>query len=154
MDCILYMQGWHRHAIYANKKKISQNPKTANLQAVITPYRSSSSVFMMNNKSSGDKKHRKSTEPESWQTAKINVFLFSSDELVQIYVTISRWFSHKTAAFFTEQCTSPSLFSRIEVSQGDLNRSLKNYDFHYDAIFFPHMYTCAQITQQQNVIST
>ena len=70
-----------------------------------------------------------------------NVFLSSSssssssDGLVQICVTLSRWFSHKTAAFFTEQCTSPSLFSRFEVTRGDSNRSLKNYGFLYDAIF-------------------
>ena len=68
-----------------------------------------------------------------------NVFLSSSssssDGLVQIYVTLSRWFSHKTAAFFTEQCTSPSLFSRFEVTRGDSNRPLKNYGFLYDAIF-------------------
>ena len=49
---------------------------------------------------------------------------------------LSRWFSHKTAAYFTEQCTSPSLFSRFEVTRGDSNRSLKNYGFLYDAIFF------------------
>ena len=59
----------------------------------------------------------------------------SSDELVQICVTLSRWFSHKTAAFFTEQCTSPSLFSRFEVTRGDSNRPLKNYGFLCDAIF-------------------
>ena len=58
-----------------------------------------------------------------------------SDGLVQICVTLSRWFSHKTAAFFTEQCTSPSLFPRFEVTRGDSNRSLKNYGFLYDAIF-------------------
>ena len=67
---------------------------------------------MTNNTPSGAKKHHKSTEPESCQT-KINVFLSSSsssDGLVQICVTLSRWFSHKTAAFSTEQRTSPSLF--------------------------------------------
>ena len=63
----------------------------------------------------------------------------SSDGLVQICVTLSRWFSHKTAAFFTEQCTSPSLFSRFEVMRGDSNRSLKNYGFLYDAIFSSHV---------------
>jgi len=50
-------------------------------------------------------------------------------------VTLSRWFLHKTAAFFTEQCTSPSLFSRFEVTQGDSNHSLKNYGFLDNAIF-------------------
>jgi len=46
---------------------------------------------------------------------------------------------HKTAAFFTEQCTSPSLFSRFEVTRGNSNRSLKNYGFLYDAIFSSHV---------------
>ena len=59
----------------------------------------------------------------------------SSDGLVQICVTLSRGFSHKTAAFFTEQCTSSSLFSMFEVTRGDSNRSLKNHGFLYDAIF-------------------
>jgi len=72
----------------------------------------------MNSTPSGAKKHHKSTEPESHQTAKMFFFLSSSssDRLVQICVTLSRWFSQKTAAFFTEQCTSPSLFSRFEVT--------------------------------------
>ena len=74
---------------------------------------------MTNNTPSGAKKHRESTEPESHQTAKMFFFLLlllsssSSDGLVQICVTLSWWFSHKTAAFSTELCTSPSLFSRF-----------------------------------------
>ena len=80
-----------------------------------------------------------------------NIFLSSSsssssDRLVQICVTLSRWFLHKTAAFSTEQCTSPSLFFRFEVSRGVSNRSLKNYGFLCDAIFFLHVYACTQIT--------
>ena len=71
---------------------------------------------------------------QSHQTAKM-FFSSSSDRLVQICVTLSWWFSHKTAAFFTEQCTSPLLFSRFEVTRGDSNRSLKNYGFLCDAIF-------------------
>jgi len=39
----------------------------------------------------------------------------------------------------------PIAFSRFEVTQGGLNRSLKNYGFLYDAIFF-HVYACTQIT--------
>ena len=34
----------------------------------------------------------------------------SSDGLV----TLSQWFSHKTAAFSTEQCTGPSLFTSLK----------------------------------------
>ena len=59
----------------------------------------------------------------------------SSDGLVQICLTLSWWFLQKTAAFSTEQCTSPSLFSRFEVSRGGSNWSLKNYGFLSDAIF-------------------
>ena len=54
-----------------------------------------------------------------------------------ICVTLSRWFWHKTAAFFTEQCTSPSIFYRFEVSRGGSNRSLKN--FLCDTIFSSHV---------------
>ena len=52
----------------------------------------------------------------------------SSDRLVQICMTYDP-FHTKTAAFSTEQCTSPSLFSRFEVSRGGSNCSLKNYSF-------------------------
>ena len=58
--------------IQTNLLKIS---KTANLWAVTTPYRSSSSVFMTNNTPSGAKMHRESTVPESRQTAKMFFFL-------------------------------------------------------------------------------
>jgi len=30
-------------------------------------------------------------------------------------LTLSQWFLHKTAAFYTEQCTSPSLLHNFEV---------------------------------------
>ena len=102
-----------------------------------------------NNTPSGTKKHRKSTEPESRQTEKMFFFLSSSssssspssssDGLVQICITLSQWFSHKTAAFSTEQCTSPSVFSRFEVSRSSANHSLKNYGFLCDAIFSSHV---------------
>ena len=42
---------------------------------------------------------------------------------------------HKTAAFYTEQCTSPSLFHNFQVSQGSSNQSLKNYGFISNTIF-------------------
>ena len=92
---------------------------------------------MTNNTPGGAKKHRKSTEPESHKTAKMVFFLSSSssDRLVQMCVTLSQWFLHKTEAFFTEQCINSSLFSRFEVTRGDSNCSLKNYGFLYDAIF-------------------
>jgi len=54
---------------------LSKSPKQLTYKPVITPYRSSSSVFMTNNKPSGAKKHRVSTKPESHQTAKMFFFL-------------------------------------------------------------------------------
>ena len=35
------------------------------------------------------------------------VFLLSSDGLAQYWVNLLRWFMHKTAALYTEQCTTP-----------------------------------------------
>ena len=49
-----------------------------------------------------------------------NVFLsffFFFRRLVQNCVTLSGWYLHKTAAFYTEQCTSPLLFHNFEVSK-------------------------------------
>ena len=61
------------------------------------------------------KKHCKSTETEV--TRWPNVFYLSSssssDGLVQNHVTLSPWFSCKTAAFYTEQCTSLSFFPKL-----------------------------------------
>ena len=68
-------------------------------------------------------------------------FLLSSDRLAQYCVNLSRWFTHKTA-FYTEQCTTPSLFHNFEVSQGAHSHSLKNYDFQLGTPFFLY-YTCA-----------
>jgi len=52
---------------------------------------------------SGTKKHGESTDSEkSPYGQNIPSSSSSSDGLVQICVTLSQWFSHKTAAFFTE----------------------------------------------------
>jgi len=113
--------------------------------AVITTYHSSSSVFMVNNTPSGPKKHHKSIEPESHQMSKMFSFFFffrrTSSNLHDSFTMVL----HKTAAFSTEQCTSPSHFSMFEVSRGGSNCSLKNYGFLCDVIFSSR-YTCAQIT--------
>ena len=53
--------------------QIFQNLQNS-LQAVITPYRLTSSVFMTKNAPSGTKKHCESTEPESHQAAKMFFF--------------------------------------------------------------------------------
>ena len=101
---------------------------------------------MTNNTPIGTKKHRESTKPESHQMPKMFFLLLlllqssSSDRLVQICVTLSWWFSHKTEAFSTEQCTSLLVyFYRFEVLRGGSNCSPKNYGFLCDAIFF---FTC------------
>ena len=57
---------------------------------------------MTNNTPNGTKKHRDSTEQKVTRLLK---FFLSSDGLVQIRVTLSQRFSHKTAALSTEQCT-------------------------------------------------
>ena len=49
-----------------------------------------------------------------------------------MFCFLHMWLSHKIAAFYTEQCMSPSLF---EVSWGSSNRSLNNYGFISEAIF-------------------
>ena len=108
--------------------------------SVLAPPSPSSShfhgVFMTNNTPSGAKKHRKSTEPRSRQTAKMFFFFFfffrrASSKLHDSFTTVFT----QNRSIFTEQCTSLSLFSRCEVTRGDSNRSLKNYGFLYDAIF-------------------
>jgi len=107
---------------------------------------------MMNNTPSGAKMHHKSTKPESPDGQ--NVFS-SSDELVKIcdrFMMVC-----KQNSFFTEQCTSPSFFSRFEVTWSDWNRSLKNYGFLYNAIFSSrtlgtnHLTKCSSTLQIFNV---
>jgi len=59
---------------------IQYNDNTNLSKAFITTYRSSASVFMMNNRPTGAKKHRKSTKTESGQTASIqpHITIFNS----------------------------------------------------------------------------
>ena len=54
-------------------------------------------------------------------------------------MTHSWWFSHKTTAFYTEQCTSSLLF---HILQSTLNWSLKNYGFICNSILFNSMCMC------------
>jgi len=63
-----------------------------------------------------------------------NVFL-SSDGLARYCVNLSQWFTHETAAFRMEQCTTLLLFHNLEVSQGTHNRLLKNYGFKFRTLF-------------------
>ena len=61
--------------------------------------------------------------------------LLSSDGLAQYCVNLSRWFTHETAAFSTEQYITPSLFHNFEVSQGACSHSLKHYGFQFGTPF-------------------
>jgi len=106
---------------------------------------------MANSTPSGAVKHRESTEPESGQTVKMFFFLSfflllsSSDGLAQHCVNLSRWFTHETAAFYIEQCTTPSLFHNFEVSQGARSPSLKNYGFQFGTPFSLFVLTHAHL---------
>jgi len=108
---------------------------------------------MANSTPSGAVKHRKSTEPESGQTVKMFFFLSSfffllsssSDGLAQHCVNLSRWFTHETAAFSREQCTTPSLFHSFEASQGARSDSLKHYGFQFGTPFSLFVLTHAHL---------
>ena len=90
----------------------------------MTTYYSPSSVFLAKKTPGVVKSRRESTAPKSRQTANLKIghkfsvlLLLSSDGLVQIWLTPSRRCLHKTAAFYTEPCTTPSLFDNFEVSR-------------------------------------
>jgi len=70
---------------------------------------------MMNNMPTNAKKHRKSTKPESHQTAKMFFFFSSSsDGLVQNCVTLSQWISHKTAEFTLSSAPTDHFFTTLK----------------------------------------
>jgi len=58
---------------------------------------------------------------------------------------------HKTAAFYTEQCTSPLLFHNFEVSRSGI-QSLKNYGFISDAIFKNCTHTHKSLSNETIII--
>ena len=102
--------------------------------------------FLTNKTPSGAEKHHESTQPNSSKTAKLFFFfLLSSDGLAQYCVNLSRWFTHETAAFSTEQCTTPSLFHNFEVSQGARSHSLKHYGFQFGTPFSLFVLTHAHL---------
>jgi len=72
-------------------------------------------------------------------SSSMHLLLKKRVRLVQNFVTLSWWFSHKTAACYTDQCTSPSFLHHFEVSWHGLNHSLKNYGFLCNAIFCSHV---------------
>ena len=83
-------------------------------------YNSSSSVFLAKKTPSvvNNRRESKLTAPKSRQTAKIGFLLLllrlASSNLADSLTTCL----HKTAAFYTEQCTTPSLTGNFEVSRG------------------------------------
>jgi len=54
-------------------------------------------------------------------------FFLPSDGLAQYCVNLLRWFTHETAAFSTEQCTTPSLFHNFEALQGACSHHMLYY---------------------------
>ena len=84
-----------RDTTYTQYMPIQKNlSKSQKWYTYITTYRSSSSVFMTNKTPRIAKNHRESTSPGN---------------LAQRRLNLSRWFSHETAAFSTEQCNRSSL---------------------------------------------
>jgi len=131
-------------------QKNLKNLKTANLQAIITTYISSSSVFMMNKKPNGTKKHTKVPSQKVTRRLKSSSSSASpppppppppfSDGLVQICVTFTMVFRQNSSMHFPlSSAPAHHFFSSFEVSWGGLNCSLKNYGFLCDAIF---VFTC------------
>ena len=95
-------------------------------------YQSSLSVFMTNKTLVAWKSITKNnTKTENGQ----NVQVSSSDRLAQYCVTLSLWFTHKTATIYTKQSMTPLLFHNFEVSRRACNYLLKNYGFIWEAIF-------------------
>ena len=130
--------------------KISPNLKNGELISLYDNILLSSSVFMTNKTPTGARKHRESTQPNSSKTAKLFFFLLlsfflSSDGLAQYCVNLSRWFTHETAAFSTEQCTTPSLFHNFEASLGACSHSLKHYGFQFGTPFSLFVLTHAHL---------
>jgi len=87
---------------------------------------------MTNKIPNGAEKHHESTIPEEAKQQKY----FSSSFFRR--TSSVWWFTHETAHFIhAEQCTTPSLFYNLEVSQGAYNHSLvKVWLPVWDAIFF------------------
>ena len=128
-----------------NTKESLKISKTVNVQAFVTMYHSPSIVSWPTVCLVAQNSIAKVPNQESRQI--VNSFFLlasSSDGLVQNCTTLSQCFSHKTAAFYTEQCTSPSLVHNFEVSRGSSNQSLKIYGgFICKTVFF----TCSMHTK-------
>jgi len=104
---------------------------------------------MTNKTPNGARKHRESTQLNSSKTVKLFFFFLSfflsSDGLAHYCVNLSRWFTHETAALYTGQCTTPSLFHNFEVSRGARSHSLKYYGFLFETPFSLFVLTHAHL---------
>jgi len=101
---------------------------------------------MTNKSPSGARKHREGTKPGARKTGEMFFFLLlsSSDGLTQYCPNLWRWFLHETAAFYTGQCTVPSLFSQLQVLRQSAPRTLWNYMASLGRHFVIIVYACAQ----------
>ena len=120
----------------------------------MTTYCSSSSVFMTNKTPNGTRKHHENTQPNSSKRpscySSSSSFFLTSDGPAQYRINLSRWFTHETAAFYTEQCMTPLLFYNFEVSQGVRSHSLKHYGFQFGTPFSLFVLTHAQLRSLSN----
>ena len=88
--------------------------------------------FMTNKAPSGVKRHHEDIEPERCQMAKM-FFSFFFFRLVQNCVNLSWQFSHKTAAFYCDQCTICHFFTTSK-SHRRLKLPTQELGLHWDAI--------------------
>ena len=111
-------------------------------------YCSSSSVFMVAGKNITKVLNQKLTK---WPKC------FSSDSLVQYCVTLKRWFSHKTVAFYPEQCTSPSsLFLNFQNSSHltKCPKDILNCDFAWDTICYSYAWPQNAVTMVEDHVKS
>ena len=137
-------------------QKISQNLKNSKLVSIHDNLPYIFVCFMTYNMPTSMKKRRKVPNQKVSRRPKcfsfFFFFLFRQATSNFKIVTLSQWFSYKTAAFYTEQCTSPSLFHNFEVSQGSLNHSLNNYGFISDVILKICMHVHKSLSNETIII--
>ena len=114
----LCMQGYDVHAIATCQyKKISQNLRNGTLYNHIPL--TFECFHDQQDSSHREKPSRKylTRYSQNGQIVFLSFFFLSSssDNLALHCLNLSRWFSHETAAFSTEQCNVPSLFRYLQV---------------------------------------
>ena len=99
---------------------------------------------MTNKTPSGARKHHKGTKPGTHKMGQMFFFflLSSSVRLAQYCVNLSRWFTHETAAFCTEQCTTSSRISTSKSREALITACSNPWLSVWYAIF-DYLYTCA-----------